>query len=246
MQSPANPQNLNRYAYCANNPLSAIDPNGKDYIFVCGSGGMPEEWNTMMGALNIDRNKEQVWIIYEAPGAPNFGGSIWSGGFEIEDQVAGLEYLLSHENLTDIKLIGHSEGAAAIITVLDKLSQTGGNMGGKNIGDELKAAVTIEAPTTSLLGIEADWCVSGWNQDRYNDLPKELGGKFPGLQLLDIWNENSLAHSAGPMPGWSTINTYSYGSFYLWPWNWCFIPGAHNDPLTNHEVIEKIQETINS
>ena len=29
-----NPQSFNRYSYCINNPTSAIDPSGRDYIFV--------------------------------------------------------------------------------------------------------------------------------------------------------------------------------------------------------------------
>ena len=33
MQSPANPQTLNRYSYCVNNPLKYIDPSGHEVAF---------------------------------------------------------------------------------------------------------------------------------------------------------------------------------------------------------------------
>ena len=32
IQNPTNPQSLNRYTYCSNNPLRYTDPTGKDYI----------------------------------------------------------------------------------------------------------------------------------------------------------------------------------------------------------------------
>jgi hypothetical protein len=215
---------------------------------------MPEEWYTMMGALNIDWNKEQVYVIYENPEGPTFGGPP-GNRWEIQDQVQGLTNFLATTELTDIKLIGHSEGAAAIITVLDNLAQTGGYIGGKNIGDELTAAITIDAPTV----MGADSVVDGWDVDRYNKLPDRLTRGGMNVQLLDVWNEASIAHSTCTMPGWGEQNTYSYDSRPLWQraFNWVFATneldrvigsmfwGYHNDPLTNSGVIERIGEALN-
>ncbi len=232
-----NPQSFNKYSYCINNPLSCIDPAGKDYLFICGSGGKPEDWYPMIEALNIDRNKEQVYIMYENPEGNTFGFP-----FEIQDQVQGITDFLATTPLTDIKLIGHSEGAAAIITVLDKIANDDTFLADTNIRSELQAAITIEAPTIGL-GLEADNFVLGWDQDRYDNLPLELYGKGIGVELLDIWNEVSLVHSTCPMPGWSDYS-WSYSSATWWnPWTWDFW-NAHSNPLENQEVFDRIQEII--
>jgi RHS repeat-associated protein len=44
VQNPANPQTLNRYSYCLNNPLKYIDPTGHDQIIT--TGGVNDDGET--------------------------------------------------------------------------------------------------------------------------------------------------------------------------------------------------------
>ncbi|MBN2543353.1 RHS repeat-associated core domain-containing protein [bacterium] len=243
---PTNPQAYNKYGYCVNNPLSAIDPNGKDYIFVCGSGGKPSEWDTMIDSLNIDSSEKVIFVTEPEETFGAIGGSGW----EIQDQVTGLEsYLLG--DLTDIKLIGHSEGAAAIITVLDKLANDDNYLADTNVRNELQAAVMVEGITGILHNV-----VQGWEDNRYNDLPGRLAKKAPNATLLDVWNAASIVHSTGRMPGWSKSNTYFYNSSWLGShMHWFFGPIGllgrwgmtlkyHADPLADSKVIERVKETV--
>lgn len=249
-----NPQSLNRYSYVINNPLSCIDPSGHDYVFICGSGGMPEEWSAMKEALQI--TNEKILIVYENPEGSTFGGPPW----EIEDQVQGLEMALTgYGELTDIKLIGHSEGACAIVTVLDKLAKDDSYLADTNVRDELQAAVMLEG-ITGWTDVNMPFLdtISGWDEDAYNDLPMRLAVVAPQALLLDVWNKASVVHSQGRMPGWNKSNTFSYDSRPWWYRGLCGIApfgsgvdsligtglGYHNDPLTNQKVIDEIVGTI--
>jgi RHS repeat-associated protein len=239
-----NPQSFNRYSYCINNPLSAVDPNGLDYIFVCGSGGRPSDWDTMIAALNIDPSEHVVFIV--EPEA-TFGGP----SVEIQDQVAALESLLLSDQLTDIKLIGHSEGAASIVTVLDELAENDDYLANTNVRDELKAAVMLD----NITGIPHN-VVDGWEDNRYNNLPDRLKSAGMNINLLDVWNTASIVHSTGRMPGWDASNTYSYNSswfgshmhWFIGPigqfGRWGRTGKYHADPLTNSKVIERVRETL--
>jgi len=221
-----NPQALNRYSYCINNPLSCIDPSGRDYIFVCGSGGKPRDWNAMITALNI--TNETVLIVYENPQGPTFGYP-----WEIGDQVSALEKALTNYDLTDIKIIGHSEGAAAIVTVLDKLANDDNFLAETNVRDELEAAVMLDCPTGIFHNL-----VDGWEDNRYNNLPDRLKGAEMGhVKLLDVWNDASPAHMPGPMPGWYPGITFPY---YLDHGIFNF-SANHGDPMNNTEVFEKVK-----
>ena len=48
IQNPANPQTLNRYSYCVNNPLNRTDPTGHDQIITTGGvNDNGETWYTI-------------------------------------------------------------------------------------------------------------------------------------------------------------------------------------------------------
>jgi RHS repeat-associated protein len=226
---PANPQAYNKYSYCINNPLSCIDPSGHDYVFVCGSGGRPSDWNTMIEALNI--TDERIIFISESPQGSNFGFP-----FEIGDQVVGLEFALTEWDLTDIKLIGHSEGAAAIVDVLDKIANDDNYLAGTTVRDELEAAIMLENITG-----DPSWIVGDWSDHAYDYLPDRLAKKLERhVKLLDVWNLASIVHESGIMPGWGMFNSYWY-----WYSHGIFsIMANHNDPLTNPDVIDEIKETL--
>jgi hypothetical protein len=189
----------------------------------------------MRESLNIDTTKEKIYFVDDT----NFGFP-----WEVQDQTQGLTDLLATGQLTDIKIIGHSEGGAAIVTVLDQLANDDSFLAETNVRDELKAAIMLETPTVPLIG---------WNPSRYNNLPQELVDVGMDVQLLDVWNEASPAHMIGTMPGWGAGNTYSHDTRN--PWLDLFggllglfsrFGGYHNDPLTNQGVIGEIKKTINN
>jgi RHS repeat-associated protein len=219
-----NPQSYNRYSYCINNPLSAVDPNGLDYIFVCGSGGRISDWLPLMDALNIDVNKESIYFVQEST---EYFGKPW----EVQDQTQDLINILETEELTDIKLIGHSEGASAIVNVLDRLSHEDEFLDDTNVRDQLEAAVMLEG-LSGMSGLVVD----GWDPWTYNNLPADLAEKNINVRLMDIWNGSSAyVHSIGTMPGWDWTNSWTY---YTQVWDF----GAHANPLRNHKVFDKILE----
>jgi RHS repeat-associated protein len=198
-----NPQSFNRYSYCINNPSSTVDPTGRDYIFVCGSGGKASDWDAMINGLDISPT-EKIIILTEAEAT----SGIKDGGFEVRDQEWGLTWTLQNIELTDIKIIGHSEGAAATINVLDRLTRDPDYLAGINVRNELTAAVMLDAPT----GI-SDLFVDDWDDVAYNGLPARMNQAGMGdVKLLDVWNTASIVHSTGVMPGWNQYNTYSYTS----------------------------------
>ena len=203
MPESRNPQSFNRYSYCINNPSSTIDPNGRDYIFVCGSGGKASDWDAMINGLDISPT-EKIIILTEAEAT----SGIKDGGFEVRDQEWGLTWTLQNIELTAIKIIGHSEGAAATINVLDRLTGDPDYLAGTNVRNELTAAVLLDAPT----GI-SDFLVDDWDDAAYNDLPARMNQAGMGdVKLLDVCNTASVAHFSGIMPGWNEYNTYYYSS----------------------------------
>jgi RHS repeat-associated protein len=240
----SNPQSLNKYSYVINNPTSAVDPSGLDYIFV---GGANSKWSdTWWTALNWD-GQERVTFISDplSPGPP----------YESSDQASQLMWDLATGDYHDIKLIGHSEGALAIVSVLDAMADIPTLL--PNARNEIKAAVMLDAPT----GIAGSF-VSGFDQSDYNNLPGRLNKADMKTGLLDVWNEASPVHSPGPMPGWDDSNTYSYDSrsaayrmylefIYAFGYDdvyfWDMVANGvdyHNDPTTNPGVMDRIGDFL--
>jgi RHS repeat-associated protein len=243
-----NPQSYNRYSYCINNPTSAIDPSGLDYIFVCGSGADRSVWDPLIKALNIDTSKEKIRYVDD---------TLFGFPFEIQDQVQGLTNLLTTGGLTDIKIIGHSEGAAATALVLDTLAKNNGFIGETDVGSELTAAFLLDAPT----GIGDMFVKPGFFDinSAYNNLPRDIHNvaSMQNVILADIWNTASLVHAPYTMPGW-TGYSYPYDSRSWWdtiltapifPW---YLPAQgigtiasyHNDPRTSEHTLKIIQQYI--
>ena len=185
-------------------------------------------------------------------------GSI--GNWDIRDQVEDLTNMLASSYLEDIKLIGFSEGAAAVITVLDKLANDDSFLDYTNVRDVLSAAITIESITLQGSSLR----VKGWDENRYNNLPQRLSKVARNAQLLDVWNEASFVHSHAAQ-GWEK-NSLSYDSRPWWQRTLysigSFFTGGsdiysridtlagtglkyHNDPLTNIDFINDIKKEMN-
>jgi hypothetical protein len=213
---------------------------------VCGSGGKPKNWVPLIKALNIDWGKEKVRLVFENPGSETYG--CFPSGFEVQDQQSQLEQLLESEQFTDLKLIGHSEGAAAIVNVLNNLAENDDYLTQYDVRGQLKAAVMLD----NITGV-SDLPVAGWNDTAYNNLPKRLVEKAPNAQLLDVWNRASIVHNTGKMPGWKSENSYSYDSRPWWISGFqTFHPAGpvariagtatsyHGDPMSNPDVIDQV------
>jgi RHS repeat-associated protein len=198
---PANPQAFNKYSYVINNPTSAIDPSGLDYIFVGGASTKwtDQWWTDMLVKLDWDPTKDKVLFIPDPnPGLP----------FETNDQSSILRDALASGYYQDIKIIGHSEGALASIRVLDELAKNNGYMGGTNVGQDLTAVFSLDAPT----GL-ADSVVMGNTDSIYTKLLERVHDveSMRDVGLADIWNRASIVHAPYAMPGWEG-NSYSYDS----------------------------------
>ena len=242
-----NTQSINRYSYVINNPTSAIDPTGLDYIFVGGHNSKVTDawWNIMLTKLNVDVTKEKVLFIPD----PTPGDRC----FEAGDQAGDLEFALATGDYKDIKIIGHSEGAAATAIVLDRMANDSSYLANTNVRDELTAAFLLDAPT----GI-SDFFVGGPSiNSAYNNLPAEVHANtsMGNVILADIWNTASIVHSLGDMPGWER-NSHSYDSRSWWEQTLSYfspelLPGYsyfdllntgryHSDPLTSDYTIDVI------
>jgi RHS repeat-associated protein len=87
--SPGNPQSLNRYSYCLNNPLKYIDPSGHDEAITDGEctvildrDGNVREIYSSEGGISGD-----VWTLIEAYRASRDTESTYTSGFEKSNEI---------------------------------------------------------------------------------------------------------------------------------------------------------------
>jgi hypothetical protein len=225
------PQSLNRYAYCVNNPLKYIDPSGLDYVVVLGSG---QEINS---EADIDRWYE--WVHSNFPVQPGeiciFLPDIDPENFlaldfyDVTPRLTELNKIMSINALTDIKLVGYSEGAA---TVASYLADT------DNINENLTAAFMLERPTWG-------WpVISGYNP--FINVPEKVEQAKPGIIMADIWNTASIVHNS-PIDDWGERYSYPYDSrsflekvrtFFLGSFidSSAFYSGYHSDIIKPHNA----------
>jgi len=117
---------ISPYAYCANNPVNAVDPDGKLVIFINGqhggSGGTRDYWNgldeSMMnifgdrnsmyvdGAMGGWRNTFSIWKPNNISASNRYAAGVILGYKQSEDIISRLK-----EGET-IKVVSHSMGAA--------------------------------------------------------------------------------------------------------------------------------------
>ena len=157
MADSMNSQSLNRYSYCVNNPLKYADPSGLDYVVALGSGQVCRSeadidyWDSWVHAnfaigedeiciFVFDSDPEYCNISVDSSGTINLNAKTWDVG----PRLAELKTMMNLPGLTNIKLIGYSEGAA---TVASFLSDT------NNVSSNLTAAFMLERPTWPFLVI---------------------------------------------------------------------------------------------
>jgi len=200
----SDPQSLNRYSYVVNNPLKFADPSGLDYVVVGGSGST-SDWGEAYEAYlraNLPIPEDEAIIFLEDIDPENLlKGDLWNVGPRLE-QLLGR---LGQGDLTDIKLIGFSEGAATVGTFLARLAENP-NIVSSSVRSELRSAILMDCPTGT------GQSLAMWNYDSaaLNKLPQHLADARIDISLADVWNRASMVHG-GQLPGWKGVS-FSYDS----------------------------------
>jgi RHS repeat-associated protein len=193
-----NPQTLNGYSYCVNNPLKYADPSGLFYLVVGGSGSKAGDEGKYAWMVNQLLQDGEQWAFL-----PDNDPESWYAVRDAAPREQQIIDYLNSNDLTDIKIIGFSEGAAATGKFLNDLAANPNIV--KN-SSEIQGAALLECPT----GI-SDLMVNNFDDSMLYNLPKILN--FP---VLDIWNRASIVHDSGTLPRWNKTNSFSYDSRPWW------------------------------
>jgi RHS repeat-associated protein len=196
VQNPGNPQTLNRYSYCLNNPLKYADPTGLDCVVFSGTGQDMTDYEMWQNELLATG-----WLSL---GEDFAFFSDNSNGLNIEpriDQIIG--YLA--EGHSDIKMFGFSEGSAALAIFGANLCEGVYSTGYEGLGKgfeyslgQISSMVFFERPSGLLNGL-----IPGYDESRLNDLPGRLESR--GIPSADVWVSSSLVHRVSD-PTWSGIS----------------------------------------
>jgi len=236
----SNPQQFNRYTYVLNNPLKHIDPSGRTVIIVGGSGATEAEMQAYYNYLvdnNVINGSEPYVLMPDTD--PEIGP-----GFDVGPRLDTLYDVLSN-GCTDVKLLGHSEGAATVAAFLSELANdpvaAAEKMGATKISD-IKAAVLLECPTNQK-GFEHIPLTLGSSM---NNLPGRLIGANLGIRVADVWDKGSLAHG-GQAPGWEGYS-HPYDSRSLFELRYPFFgffykaakTGSRHEGILRNENANKV------
>jgi RHS repeat-associated protein len=106
--SPANPQSLNRYSYCLNNPLKYVDPTGHD------SYAMDEGMND---------DGEYWYCVYSDPDYTNLVGIV-TGGDNLFDKFSDIQgFDIDKESLTSQSKTPAYQNAQAMANVVGERTE---------------------------------------------------------------------------------------------------------------------------
>ena len=255
MPDPMNPQSLNRYAYCLNNPLKYTDPMGLDVILVGGSGqsesDLQEYYNYLVDEGIIDGAEPFVLLPDIDPGS----GLLNFIDIDAGPRLVQLMKELVEGNHKDIKLLGFSEGAAAVGSFLSTLADYPGILS-EDVRAQLRAAVLLECPA----GGAPDFVTSGFNRGMLANLPKRLTNAGINMKLADVWNKASIVHG-GKLEGWGK-QSKPYDSRPWWERGICNVAeffgqgdlvdasraartsSLHTNVLKNKNALKVIKETF--
>jgi len=266
---PSNPQSLNRYSYCLNNPLCFIDPSGhetqEEYrellyrygvdtfndVIICGGSGQPREelvglardWQKK-GLINPN---DHITILEDHwPESPF--------GFDVSNRLEQLyaELRLGHSS---VMLLGFSEGAATVTQFLwDLVSGEAEEKMGLTATSEIKAAVLFECTNGYLSQHCGNRGPSGLFQG-LNGLPDALIDLRFRIRLADVWNTASIVHG-GQAAGWEELS-HPYDSRPLFEQLFCKFGGSsgqvyrlsntnryHGNPLWNKNSLTVMHDTF--
>ncbi|MDD4860352.1 MAG: RHS repeat-associated core domain-containing protein, partial [Dehalococcoidales bacterium] len=234
VQMPFNPQSLNRYSYCLNNPLKYVDPSGLDAVMLFGSGmsladynewelEAYHQWAHESGLVSGD----EIFVILPDNDPERLYPDVKL--FDVGPRLEVLESILP--TLTNIKLVGFSEGGATVAKLLSNLASNPDTSLAQQMRKELKGAFILETPNT----FRAGPLIGNYSPRDLLSLPDKLHREGFNIVLADIWNVFSVFHSPDPTEGWKD---YSYP--YVGP------PLSHTDVIrpNNQHVKNVIKQLI--
>ena len=211
IQEPQNSQSFNRYSYCVNNPLKFIDPTGLDFLLVGGSNSTEKdmmEWRQQVIDSGMVKTGEQVYILWD-----NDREKYTGIGCDIAPRCSQLDGWLCNPTdlngnsvtVTDLKMIGHSEGAAAVGTyVTDWLNGNDNVSPDANalLDSQLKGVFLVDCPT----GIPGN-TIANFNYTYLSETGDRLVNR--GIKSGDIYNSCSIVR--GPtLKGWNNYYIASW------------------------------------
>jgi RHS repeat-associated protein len=236
-----NPKALNRYAYALNNPLKYVDPSGLDYLLVGGSGSTEEDmliWKQQLIDSGMLAEGEYVYILWDID--PELAG--WEM-CDVDPRLSQLdEWLIAFDgHVTDLKIIAHSEGAAAVGTyIADWLHGTGtvSESSANLLNSQLTGVFLVECPTGGIM----KGFIDNYDWTKLNGIGDELTER--GIKAANIYNDRSIVNST-PLEGWQRYNVASWNDFLFAgipvvgpPWSYIYHhSSAKKDSLT---VIKSI------
>jgi RHS repeat-associated protein len=234
-----NPQSYNRYSYCTSNPMKYIDPNGLDYLLVGGSGSTEKQmikWKQQIVDSGVLTQGEQVYTLWD-----NDPENLLTENADINPRLDQLDAWLSNPTdangnsvtVTDLKIVGHSEGAATVGTYIgdwikgsDKVSASSSSL----LNDQLSGVFLVDCPT-GISNIKV-------NNFDYRDLNK-VGNELQkrGIKSADIYNGCGIVHSSS-LSGWKSYDVSKWYDYLAGPVAWWYTHDrAKNDSIS---IIDKV------
>lgn len=115
--------NVSPYVYCLNNPINAIDPDGRDVIPVHGTWSNNKTWQDLKGITNASKN-----LFGDNKLGNSYG---WSGGNYAQLRTEAALGLIDHVRTQmksesfngEITLVGHSHGGNVSIEALNMMAE---------------------------------------------------------------------------------------------------------------------------
>jgi hypothetical protein len=188
----------------ANNPLKYVDPSGLDWVIVGGTGSEAtdsQEWYDWLYANDMVLPGEYIYFI------PDTDSQVLNliGNGDIAPRYNCLVNYLNSPNVefTNIKLIGHSEGAATVGQLMADFVNGTGNIPEHVrdvLADQLKAVFLLEAPT----GIGTSIKMNNYDYNNLNGVGDKLATM--NKQSADIYNSVSMVHRSS-LQGWNAYDT---------------------------------------
>lgn len=226
---------LSPYAYCGNNPVNAVDPDGKRVIFVNGHHNIlfgsygPTTGGEGYWATNFVINAQKFFNDFSYYDSQNFvDGSSFIGFDKSGADRFNIGRNYAHDNMEKltfnlgenepINIVTHSEGSAFGAGIADYLISQGVNVNmvvhlSADEGDEFS---TPEKPFTIQFGYEGDW-VTG------NHFIKGADIQVIDKSIKSIWDRIQYAHGSTNNPKifdriWDALyssNCFNYNQYTL-------------------------------
>ncbi len=241
------PQSYNRYSYCINNPLKHVDPDGKDYLLIGGSGSKEKDmlkWKLQVENALCEDGEEKVYILWDND--PENVAVLWTR-FDVNPRLDQVDSWLSNPvdangdpvTVTNLKIVGHSEGAATTGVYMDKYLDGSSDISQRSrdlLDSQLRGVFLVDCVT----GISA---IKGANYT-YRDI-EDVGDRLSyekQVKAASIYNGAGPVY-ATPLSGWKNINVASWNDYLR---NF-FIPGgyifsiAYNHSSAKYDALPKIK-----